>query len=400
MKRLRHIRPLLLALLFTLCHALTATAQTVKNITVSNDNPYTDHISLKDDSRDMALMVKFAFDEPTNTLRVTLISYRPLFVFPVDTPCRQLAKRRKVNADKLPFVVNAEPATTYRFTKEYWQAIDKPRKKHVFKKWIDCTAGLSPMPMEYNMVNDYVEQDFSITNKANAAIVTLHDVLMLEQDTEAKAGKKRYDIVWGGDINTDYIIDIQRDPCFGLDEELSAADNLLNAVTAAYGNLTGRYGSGVVDNKESLNNFNEMRQLLLEQYPHRNDSTACPVLQEKWDSYNTVVDNIAAMTCSVRKRTATATGGAHGAANAQGSGAHGALNAGYILTQARQIDNAVARWLATKDAAERADMKKQCADIIKMVEGSISRQRSVTQQQHNAIKIFRQAESYYKSVCR
>ena len=65
--------------------AVSLTAQTVKTIGVGQDAPYTDHVALLDDSRDMDLMVKFVFNEAENQLTVSLISYRSLFVFREDT---------------------------------------------------------------------------------------------------------------------------------------------------------------------------------------------------------------------------------------------------------------------------------------------------------------------------
>ena len=55
---------------------LTSRSQTVKNITVSQEQSYTDHISLEGDVTDKDIMVKFVFDEAANQLTVTLISHR------------------------------------------------------------------------------------------------------------------------------------------------------------------------------------------------------------------------------------------------------------------------------------------------------------------------------------
>lgn len=63
---------------------------------------YTDHISLKPDSKDMDLMVKFVFSEDKNTLTVTLISYRSLFVFWDNVHFYPLIKGRKLRPAQLP----------------------------------------------------------------------------------------------------------------------------------------------------------------------------------------------------------------------------------------------------------------------------------------------------------
>lgn len=401
MNRNRHIRPLLM-LLLAFCPLLRGWAQATKEISVSHGQPYTDHIALKDDARDMDLMVKFTFDEPTNTLSVCLISYRPLFVFPTDAACKQVFRGRKVKPDKLPFVIDAEPGARYVVDKDYWKTLPKPRGKHVFHKWIEGSS-LSPLPVEYKMVNDFVQQDFTILNKANAVSVTLRDVMMLEQEPVARVGQKRYTIVWGSDIHTNYFVRVERNPCFGLDEELAAADNQLTAISGAYTNLVARYGSGIVDSKESQQNFTEMKQLLQGQYPAKAETSPCPDLQDKWNRYNLYVDSIARLTVRVKAPVAPASGNAKGKGAASGKKATTVakpLNAGYILTQARQLDNAVARWLATRDATERADIKHQCTDIIKMTQTTIGRQKGSTAAQQNAIRIFQQAVSYYRSVVR
>lgn len=397
MKHLRYTLFILLSTLLSACPVSDLWAQAVKNITVSNDEGYTDHVSLKADSRDMDLMVKFRFNEQTNTLSVDLISYRDLFVFPSNTPCKQAVRRRKINPDKLPFVVDTEPGTTYQLAKDYWKSLPQPRSKHVFKKWIE-TTDLTPQPVETRMVNDFVHQEFFIDNKADAAELTLHDVLMMEQEAATRPGKKKYDIVWGNDINTTYRIYIKRNPCFGLDEELAAADNLLNAIRTAYTSLHSRYASGVVDDKESLLNFQEMKQLLATQYPGKKEKTPCPDLQDKWTQYNLYVDSIAALQCRIRPAS-TASAGGSGVKKAH-KGDDTSLNAGYILTQARQIDMAVSRWKNTRDVTERADIKKQCAATINMVKKQIGKQKGHSASLQRAIAIFHQAANYYYAVCR
>ena len=97
-----HIQQLFLLLLIGCLSMLCmhSWAQSVKEITVSQGVPFTDHISLKDDTKDMDLMAKFVFDEKTNTLSVSLISYRDLFVFQTDTPYGQAIKGRKMKPEK------------------------------------------------------------------------------------------------------------------------------------------------------------------------------------------------------------------------------------------------------------------------------------------------------------
>lgn len=393
-----HDMKTILLILIACCPILETWAQTTKEITVSQGNPYTDHISLKDDSKDMDLMAKFIFNEPTNTLSIYLISYRDLFVFQTDTPYKQAIKGRNIKPDKLPFVVNTDPGVKYQLTKEYQQSISKSKKKYVFKKWIEY-SGLAPIPTEYKMVNDYIKQDFTIMNKADAVTITLHDVMMMDQETTSNANNKKYNIVWGKNLDINYHIYIKRNPCFGMEEEIAAAAKTLESIVSGYKNLVNRFGSGIVSNKESLENFKEMKQLLLGQYPAKTEKNACPDIQEKWDAYNQYVDSISNMKCRIR--SAMSAGGSNGGKGGNARTSFGErVNVGFILTQARQIDSAVSRWLVSKDKTERSDLRKQCQEIIKVVKASVAGKRISTASQQNAIKIFNQAVRYYHTTCK
>ncbi len=388
-----HIKTLLLTL--ALCCPLLALAQTTKEITVSQNNPYTDHLSLKEDSKDMDLMAKFVFNEPTNTLSVYLISYRDLFVFQTDTPCRQAVRWKRLKPEKLPFVVNAEPGAKYRFAKDYWKSLPKPRRKHMFEKWVEY-SGLTPIPAEYKMVNDFVQQDFNILNNADAVTLTLHDVMMVDQEaTNKPALKKRYDIVWGKDLNITYHIYIERNPCFGMEKDSTAAAKALASITAGYKNLASRFGSGIVSDRESLANFKEMKQLLMGQFPVKTDKSPCSIVQAQWDAYNQYADSISNMTCRIRTQVVSGTGSAGGTGGVSSAG----INAGYILTQARRIDDAVSQWIVSKDPTERSDLKKRCQEIIQMMKDT-TRRKGANASQANAIRVFNEAVRYYNTICK
>lgn len=404
MIHIHHIQSLLISLLIC-CFCTITRAQSIKEITVSQGNSYTDHISLKEDTKDMDLMVKFVFNEATNTLSVSLISYRDLFVFQTDTPCKQAIKGRKIKPEKLPFVVNTAPGMKYQLTKEYWKAIPTPKSKHIFKKWIEY-SGLHPIPTEYKMVNDYIQQDFTILNKADAVSLTLHDVMMMEQEASDKPKRVQYDVVWGKDLNIAYHIYIERNPCFGMEEEIAAAGKLQESIKAGYKNLYAHFGSGTVSNRESLDNFKEMKQLLLGQYPAKTEKSACPEIQSNWDKYNLYRDSISNMKCRIRSAASTYYSGgskANGIGTKRSRGRLGTgegMNAGFILTQARRIDSAVARWLVSKDRTERADLIKQCQEIIRMMKTTVAQKGINGSNQSNALNIYNQAVAYYHNTCK
>ena len=109
-------------------------AQTVRTISVSQETSYTDHISLKEDTKDMDLMVKFVFSEADNTLSVTLISYRTLFVFWDNVHYKPLIKGRKLRPDQLPYVVEYDPKDKYKVTKLFKATVPQPREDYYFRR--------------------------------------------------------------------------------------------------------------------------------------------------------------------------------------------------------------------------------------------------------------------------
>ena len=373
-------------LLFHLFTFLPLSAQTVKNIAVSQEQSYTDHISLEGDVTDKDIMVKFVFDEAANQLTVTLISHRMIFVFREDVRFKPLIKGRRLRPDQLPYVVTYEPKDQYRISKLFKTTVPKPTKKYVFHRWIDY-EGLQPAPQEYAMVNDYISQTFDILKKSNSVVVRLRDV-MLMNDVSKHINKRRFEIPVGRDLYTEYHVDIQRNPCFGLDEDIASAKAALEGVRKSYNSLRKSFGSGTVDSEESLKTFQDLKSQLTEQYPRKNDQSLCPDIQAALDAYNAYTDSISNMNCKlVASAKSIIPGGGDG------------LSSRMLLAKARQIDAAVSRFLLSNDAVERRDIIFQTETLIKTCNESIQSQGVYTSEQKQAVQIFREAERFFRNNC-
>ena len=371
-------------LLFHLFTFSPLAAQTVKNITVSQEHSYTDHISLEGDVTDKDIMVKFVFDEAANQLSVTLISHRMIFVFREDVRFKPLIKGRKIRPDQLPYVVTYEPKDQYRISKLFKSTVPRPTKKYVFHRWIDY-EGLQPVPQEYAMVNDYISQTFDILKKGSSVIVRIRDV-MLMNDISKHINKRRYEIPFGRDLYTEYQVDIVRNPCFGQDEDIASAKAALDGVRKSYKSLRKGFGSGNVDSQESLKIFEDLKNQLMEQYPRKNDISHCPDIQQAWDAYNAYTDSISSMNCKV-------------AAAAKPRIAGDGISARMILTKARQVDEAVSRYLMSADPIERRDIVIQTENLIKSCNETINGQGVFTADQQQAVRVFRDAERYFRYNC-
>lgn len=376
-----------LSLLWAVSLSLTLHAQVVKEITVSQKASFTDHLSLEKDSRDMDLMVKFVFDEEANTLTVSLISYRSLFVFWDQVRYRPAFRCRKLRPKMLPYILQADPGVRLRLSKKLKKSLPRPRRKHVFNRWSSYES-LQPVPQDYKLVNDYISQTFDIVNKSNYVTFTLRDIFVIQPKD-----MKRYEMFFARDLNTKYLINIQRNPCFGQEEQVKAAQNAQKAVSSAYTTLARKYGSGKVQSQESLKIFQEMQQLLLKQYPTQQAQSLCPDIQSRWDSYNRYVDSIRALRCHVVVDT-TATMIVGGRLTP----ARFAPKA--MLLQARQIDQLVARWINSKDVIERRDIVQRCEALISEGQQTIKAQHVLSPAQQKAIQVFQDAVQYYQSTCK
>lgn len=381
-------------LLFYLFVFSPLSAQTVKPITVSQDTSYTDHIALANDATDKDLMVKFQFNEQENTLTVSLISYRRLFVFWEDTRYKGTITscKKRIRTDRLPYIVTTDPADRFKLGKTYRTMIPQPRKKYIFKKWIEYD-GLQPQESEKFMLNDYIEQVYDIQNKRTNVTIRLHDILLMDQQ-KRRDGSNRCEITYGKDLNTEYQITIRRNPCFGLDEEIAAANNALSAIRQSYASLKETAGKGTVKTTEALNAFNELKQTVVAQFPKNENTSACPDIQAARDQYNLTADSIQAISVAMETQPVSPIEAVMGSKKGR------AVNAKAILYNARQIDNAVATWLYSKDETQRRDMERLCRNLIKDTKVFINSGKATTPEEKNAINIFLKAENYFNKTCK
>ena len=387
-----YIKTKKLLIIMALClQTLLLQAQTTKSITVSQADSYTDHLALQNDSKDMDLMVKFVFNEEMNTLTVSVISYRTLFVFWDNTRYKDVVKNNKIHPDKLPYVVSSNRSDHFKLSKKFRKSLPYPHRKYIFKKWIEI-EGVQPVDHEIKMVNDYIEQTFNIQGKRSNVTVSLHDLMLMDL-VKQKGLSRQYEITYGKDLDTKYQVTIQRNPCFGLDEGVSTANNALAAIRKSFAAFQSKFGSGKVGDEAEQKAFNELQATLAAQFPKNNDSSPCPDIQQAHDQYNLLVDSIQNMKVSVEASASDALG-------AIGGEEGRALNAKLILANAHQLDNTVARWLVSKDETEREDLVTQGRDLIKDTSTMIGSGHVSTSEEQNAVNLFRKAEQYFNKVCK
>ena len=363
--------------------AAPAKAQVVKDIAVSAVASYSDHISLDEDSRDTDILVKFVFNEDNNTLTVSALSYRTLFVFRESARYKSVVAHKCLIPEKLPYVADAVKGSKFKLSKGLIKSIPSPKKKYIFNRWVEYD-GLQPSPADYKMVNDYIEQVFDISDKRTSVSLTLRDVLMLEPKSPQKA---IYEILNGRDLNIKYQIRILRNPCLGKDDEIAEAAANLATIKTAYDNFHKVYASGTVPSLDALNTYKETKQVLLTQFPPKQTQSQCPDIINATAGYNHYVDSLTNYFCSIQMP--------------DDQGEVKVMDTKLVYTQARQIDKSVARYLVSKDELEKSDLIVQCNEIIKDMNAMIAKYPYVlTPEEQNAVRVYRQAEQYFRKTCK
>lgn len=377
----RHLYYIAAVLVSVLCGLCPLKAQNQKTVTVAHGKSYAESISLKKDARDMDMILKIIFDEPTNSLTVSLVSYRSLFVFNENVRYKQVVRRGKLRPEHFPYVVESAPDMKYKLTDELKDQIPGCNKKFVFQRWLNYD-GLTPQPTDYKMENDYIEQKFDIAGMDTLASISLHDIFVMEPSAKKR---NRYDVLHLARLDRKYNIRIVRNPCFGKEEEIEAARLSAETIRTAYENLHQRYVSEESMNKESVQVLEEMRQLLEQQFPKRKDTYPCPTINAYIRDYNNYADSICRLKdifISIRNERPEMP-----------------LPAERIMGIAKIIDRNVIRWVTSSDVVEKEDLIKRCRALLDEVNQYLYTDVELNEEQQIAVDVFLKAERYFKTTC-
>ena len=359
-------------------------AQTVKPVTLTDKIPYTEPLTLKN-VPDVNITTLLVFSEEENTVTLTLRSERKLFVFWEDIKYTRAFSTKRLRTDRLSYSLTGNTADRFRRINYFYRALPKPHNQYLFHQWL-TTDDVQTVVTERRIVNDSLVQTFSFPVTSTGFSFRLRDVLFIDE-TKQKGVIRFYDITFGDDLNTEYRITLQRNPCFGKDEQIEAAQNALEAISRSYTTFRSIYEKGIVNSTEGEQMFLELQAALQTQFPLCQDSSACPAIQQAREQYNQLTDSISALSVTVKTPA--------GEDNIDHE-----LNARTIYSNARIIDNNVARWLITTDKLEKSDLVEQCNGIIADTADLITKNGTRTQMERDAVAIFRKAEQYFKRTCR
>lgn len=363
---------------FLLVSCLPLWANPTRTIRIANNQPYTDHIALKSDLRDMDIMVKFRFDEPNNSLVVSLVSYRNLLMLQTDTRYKQAISWNKFRPERLPYVIQSDGQTTYKVTGNFKKEIPGCRSKHIIRKGLSY-QGLQLQVSDQKVMNDYLEYRFDILNKDTLVSISLGDIMVLEPSAKHT---DRVDLIFYSSLNRQYDIYIDRNACLGRDEDIAAAQTALQNITQNYQALQESFAAGVGNGVTDSMLYN-LKKVVQEQFAPKNNSEECSTLQQLNTQYNQYVDSLAQLHLPDPSLTVIPLN----------------MSKEYILQLSRTIDQNVSTWLLTTDAVKKQDLVLATQKLVAEINDALQGNVILTQEQREAIVLFRKAERYFNTIC-
>ena len=363
---------------FLLVSCLPLWANPTRTIRIANNQPYTDHIALKSDLRDMDIMVKFRFDEPNNSLVVSLVSYRNLLMLQTDTRYKQAISWNKFRPERLPYVIQSDGQTTYKVTGNFKKEIPGCRSKHIIRKGLSY-QGLQLQVSDQKVMNDYLEYRFDILNKDTLVSISLGDIMVLEPSAKHT---DRVDLIFYSSLNRQYDIYIDRNACLGRDEDIAAAQTALQNITQNYQALQESFAAGVGNGITDSMLYN-LKKVVQEQFAPKNNSEECSTLQQLNTQYNQYVDSLAQLHLPDPSLTVMPLN----------------MSREYILQLSRTIDQNVSTWLLTTDAVKKQDLVLATQKLVAEINDALQGNVILTQEQREAIVLFRKAERYFNTIC-
>ena len=399
---MRHIFTTVLLMLALCAAKAQPKEQQVKEAAVADGNLFEDIVNIPFDDKGLDLTVHMTFDEVNNELTLSLVGSRQLFVFQQDTQRKKAFtgfwSRRTLRPERLGYATLTEPKTKYKLTSAVVKSFSKPRKKHLFNKWLtSVSSNLTPVEASVTQLTpDSIVQKFLVAPTATKVSFTLRNILVLDPKEEMAAAEEKrnkgktlhHRFVLDNDLSTTYNVTIKRDPCLFMQPAIDSVNTKIADIRGAYHRLRKSCSTGKATSQTEVNIFNQHRQYLLSQYIPIADSTHCGNLMKAYTAYNNYVDSIANAPCIYISidNSPSALSSSIG------------VSAETLLSAAKRLDDIVATIMVSQDATEIRDLRNLGRDIMRIVNANVSSKGLRNVEQRKAFAVFRKAEEYFLSV--
>lgn len=378
---------------------MMASAQDVKEVTLSSTAPYDEPLELACDEKGLVLNIRMNYDEDNDILSLALVPDRPVIFYRQDVVYKDIFPSGKtLKTEKLPYAVQTPPASKIKLQNTVYKTYSKKRKFHLYNRWLgNVSAGmveLSPAITEAGETVPLITTDslflrFSLNPSVTKVSFKLRNIQTVDLTKKKKNGKTKYAITGEVDLNTTFKINLQRNPCYGMSTLKATVCNQINEVSRAYKNLLQACPDGVALSEEECAIFNEHRKFLETQYPVLDIDTECQDVLAACETYNAYVDSIRNAPCTYMPRNETAE---------ELAGEVIRVPSDVLVSIARKLNLMAVQMLTTKDPVERRDVYYQGEQLIDEMQDKIDASGVSGEDRDRAIQLFSEAVDFWHRI--
>lgn len=361
---------------------------------VRNSVPYMEWLGGKPEVDDRDMRLCLAFDEDRNTLTVSLNSTNSLlFAFPRGVLYdNAFHGGNKLKAEHLPYKAELAPGTVVRISGPLRRSLRPNVRAHAFRAWLEYDR-MDPVPVESKIPSDSLVQVFRVSPSEQDVTIRLKDVFFLSRKGSSPAKWGKFKMTGYKDLNLEYTVVIERDPCRGMADRISAVNGMRAEASGELAALLKVFPNGVARSLDGLDEFQSRRNDLLAKYSRINEETSCPEYSKAVASYNACVDSLVNLTCRIpaeyKNELVTSFDPTVKRIDAEG-----------LLYRARLLDELTAQWQLETRKSAKLSIRQQCDKLIDEAAALAIGRRVITDADRKALDVFIQAKDYYTKVCK
>lgn len=374
--------------------ALAIESSAQKNVWLTGDEPYLDGLQIQPDSTENDVRLKIEFNEQDNVITVSLVSEKnQLFAFHGPVSYKDVFKCcRKLMPHKLPYKVNLEDGNSFKMTTATKKSLGKHSGKHIFRPWIGV-EGANQSKSEIKLPEDSLVSVLKVAPTQSNLVIRVRDIMVIRHKGATPKAWKKYEISYYTPLNAQYDITLVRNPCLGKKEEVVKTDSIHTRLSEAISSLKESFPGMEARTLESFDNFYAIWSGLVKEFPYRDTTVQCGDLLSAIRSYNSAVDSLLNLSCTVSES-------ARGTVVSSLDGNSRRIDAPSLLYRARQLDELAAKWSLVSTKSEKKDILQRGARIIDEAAELTFNRLLISESDHKAMELFRQAKDYFIRICR
>lgn len=383
--------------LLIFCFALFAFAGELsaqKTVWLTGDEPYIEGLQILPDSTESDASLKIEFNEPENTVTVSLSSERNhLFAFHESVRYKDVFKCcRKLKPHQLPYNVELEEGNSFRMTHKTKKSLGRHSGRYVFRPWMGLEGG-KQSGGNFKLPEDSLVGVIKVNPFQSEIVIRLRDIMVIRHKGSNPRQWKKYDIVSYKALDAQYDITLVRNPCLGKEREVSDVDSLHNALSDAIAALQESFPGMEAKSLESFDNFYSLWSDLVKKFNYKDTTVQCGALLSAVRRYNSAVDSLMGLSCTVASS-------ARGEIVSSLDGNDRRIDVPSLLYRARQLDELAARWPIATTKSEKLDILQRGGKIMEEAAELTLNHLLVTDADKNAMELFRQAKEYFTRICK